>query len=277
MQFTVMSLMLSAIMNNQMYSILDTLMRFIISITLIFLNACTVLQPVHEAQPPETLGPWGFRLAALVGNSPTIATDVSGNVDTNSYSMPLEGFRIGIGLGDNFEIDDDSFLGGSLSAGNSLALKWQILGKSLFESKAGDTALTLCLRNSTGGANGFTSTPISQSSHYSTDLNLNSYDASIVLGKRVTNIFGAYAGLKDISGSVSANYRDSQNGPIVLSQSKNFNAYGALAGIYISANGSNLGFDLTLEAEYMNLPSTYSNNTTWASNITTMLGFPFRF
>jgi hypothetical protein len=251
--------------------------KYWVVLALILCTACSVLQPVHEALPPETLGPWGFRVGILAGESPTVATNLSGSTDMASYNMSMEGFRLGIGLGSSFELDDDLYLGGNASTGSSIALKWQILGHPLFETKGGDTALTFAIRNSTGSAPGLTSTDITQSSYYSSDLSLNSYDASLVLGQRFASFFGGYIGAKDISGTVTANFHAVQNGPVVATQSRNFSAYGGLAGLYLSALGNYAGFDLVFEYQYMNMPSTYSNNTIWATNYTVSMSIPFRF
>jgi hypothetical protein len=244
---------------------------------LLLLTGCSVLQPVHEALPPETLGPWGFRIGILGGTAPTIATELGNHTETPSYGLAMEGFRFGIGLGRSLELDFDSFLGGTLAVGSSVALRWQIMGQPLFEAKGGDTALTLTVRNTTGAASNFTSTPITQGSYYSSDFDLKSNDLSLVLGHRFANSFGGYVGAKGISGNVNAKYRVVKDGPVTVTQSRDFNAYGGLMGLYLAASGTNLGVDLIFEGEYMNLPSTYTDSRVWASNYSVMLGFPFRF
>lgn len=244
---------------------------------LLLCSACSVMQPVHESLPPETLGPWGFRLGYIVGSSPTIATNLGTPQDNTSYNTPLEGIRLDAGLGENLELDYDAYAGGAAASGNSVALRWQILGKPLFEAKEGDNALTVGARYTSGSAPGLTSSTITQSTYYSSDLSLNSYDFSLVYGHRFTNAFGGYAGAKDITGNVTGNFHAVNNGPVVYTESKGFTSYGALAGLYLSILGKNGGVDLNFETEYMNLPSTYSANSNWVANYSFSIAVPFHF
>ena len=249
---------------------------FYLYLVLLFLSACSVLQPVHESNAPETLGPWGFRIGAIAGSSPTVSSNLN-TTDNSSYSLPLEGFRVDIGLGRSFEFDYDAFVGGAVAAGSSYQLRWQIFGNPLFETKAGDSALTLGVRNSVGTAPGFTSSDITNASYYSADLSLNSYDVSLVYGHRMYEAFGAYIGAKNISGSVTASYHSVVNGPVVATTNKSFTAYGGVAGLYLSPHGKSAGVDLILELDYMNVPATYSTASNWVSDVNVSLGIPFHF
>lgn len=254
-------------------------MRKYLALGLIYLlSGCTVAVPVHEAFSPETLGPWGFRIGQVAGSAPYFLTKQASSTVTNVAAPgPIAGWHFGVGLSDNLEVDLEA-VGGALSVGMSGALKYQMSGANYFAAKAGNFSSAVTLRAWNAKAPDYKiSDSTSSAAYYSGEISADGYDLGVSVGKRMNDWFGAYVGLKGLTGKVQAGYRSTANGPIVTTESRNISGGGLFGAIYISPHGNNVGFDLTLQADLMYLPSLVSDEKTWYNTYLVGIAIPFRF
>ncbi len=250
--------------------------KIILILTAVFLNACAVMTPVHEAEPPEVLGNWGFKFGYLVGTSNAVGTErvLTSGQDT-VFTDAVIGSRLAFGFLDHFQFTIDAF-GGSGSTGSSAALKWQFMGNNYFEAKAGDVAMAVILRSWSG--NSFDYDPnISGDIYAESDIEGKGTDLTYLIGYRMLDWLGAYIGPKYITGKVTEKYKSVENGPVVFEDSRNVTLYGAIAGLHMSPHSKHFAFDVTMEVQYINTPATYSNVRTWQQNRTIGISVPFSF
>lgn len=243
-------------------------------LVLVSLAGCAIAVPVHEGEPPEVLGNWGFRVALLEGTAPMLATPPTNGTADGSIATPLVGFRFGVGFLDRFQLNVDSFAGIS-SGGSAFSLKYQWKGDTYFKAEKGNTVQTSVVRIWNGAAANFSLDPTF--SYPYGDIEGSGEDIAHLFGFRPTSWFGLYGGPKITAGRVTANYKTTSGGAVVATNDRGFFGGGAVGGLFLSPHGRHIGFDLNLEGEIMNLPETYSNNRMWYSTIMVTLGLPFSF
>jgi hypothetical protein len=239
------------------------------------LAACSVVVPVQEAEPPEALGDWGFRVSYFNGSSPQIAPSVG--IDSVAKSLTTSGVRLGIGFLSRAQVNVDVYHGGLNSTGDSIAIKWQWTGDTYFNADKGNLSQTTVLRAWQGTASGVALSSSSTHIFANSDLSASGEDVTQLFGYRFFKMFGIYGGPKVMWGKVAADYRDTTDGPVVQSSSRNLWGGGGLTGVFFSPRSKHAGFDLVLESEFMNMPETYSNARTWYTSVMLSVGVPFSF
>lgn len=238
------------------------------------LCACAIAVPVQEAEPPEVLGNWGFRIGYFQGAAPMLATPSATITDAQADRTPIVGYRLGFGFLNRFELDTDLYAG-IASAGSSVSLRYQWTGDTYFHAKTGNFAQTTVIRIWGGGA---TDAKLDDQFQYQYgDLEGHGQDLSHFWGYRMADWAGIYGGPKVISGTATAKYKNSDGGTIVETESRHFWGGGGIFGINISPHSKHIGFDVNFEAQCMNLPKTYSTERDWYSTYTLSLSLPFSF
>lgn len=250
--------------------------KLILVLAAVFLNACAVMTPVHEAESPEVLGNWGFKFGYLVGTSNVVGTErVLSSGQDLIYEDALIGSRIAFGFLDHFQLTFDAF-GGPGSTGSSAALKWQFKGNNYFEAKAGDVAMSFILRSWNGNTLDYDPN-ISGDIYAESDIEGKGLDFTYLVGYRMLDWLGVYIGPKYITGSVTEKYKSVDNGPVVYEASRDVTLYGAIAGLHMSPHSKHFAFDVSMEIQYINTPATYSNVRTWQQNRAIGISIPFSF
>lgn len=239
---------------------------------------CAVAVPMHELSTPETLGPLGFRLALVTGSAPAFVTpSATTNLTTRGETVPLAGYHLDVGITQNLQANVE-VLGSGVNIGTAFALKYQFMGANYFAAKAGNIASALTLRAWNSASPSFKISDVATTPTYSYgDLVAKGYDITFSYGKRFWDPFAAYIGIKAVSGDIEAKYKNAENGPIISTEARNISGAGIVAGLNLGAKSENIGFDLNLEGEAINLPSTFNNDKTWFTSFMLLLGVPFRF
>jgi hypothetical protein len=248
------------------------------SISFLFLG-CAIVAPVHEAEPPETLGPWGFRINMVTATGPTLApTQALNSTESSSLKQGLGGARLGVGIGSNLQLNVEALLTTAVGGASSASLKYQWNGSNAFAAKAGNTVTSTVLRAWSSSAIGAAAAvdPTNTVLEY-VDLKGTGYDLTQLVGTRWTDSFGGYIGPKVMTAAVRGDYRSDKNGPILSSRSRSVSGGGAVLGLYWAPHSARAGFDLTLEGQAMNLPATFTNDRVWYTTWALMLGVPLSF
>lgn len=256
-----------------------TLFSFWIGALSVLFLGCAVVAPVHEAEPPETLGPWGFRMAMINATGPALApTQSLAAMEGSSSKQGLGGGRVGIGIGSKLQLNVEALLTTSVGGSSSASLKYQWTGANAFSAKSGNNVTSTVLRAWNSSAIGAAAAvdPTNTVLEY-VDLKGVGYDLTQIFGTRWTDSFGGYIGPKVMTASVSGDYRSDKSGPILSSRSRSVSGGGAVAGLYWAPHSARAGFDATFEVQAINLPATYTNDRVWYATWALMLGVPFTF
>ncbi len=249
---------------------------------LFLLSGCVTALPVHHMESPETLGPWGFRVGFMTNTSPALATkDALSVIDDKGHDMTYIGSKLGIGIMEKFQINFEAGVNGMAGGTGIASLKWQYKGKPYFETKKGDKTSTFVIRSFNSAAADFDVADLASSEgdviYRSADLNLTGVALTHLWGYRFTDMNGVYGGPQFIQGELKAEYRNTDDGPILEEKKRNINGYGIVAGYYFAGLGRNIGFDFVLEGQLTHLPATFASKYTSYANLGILIAIPFRF
>jgi hypothetical protein len=238
---------------------------------------CAVAIPVHEAETPETLGQWGFRIGLLVGSAPALGvpSSIIGGGDPQTDESALEGLKLAVGILPNVDLGFEGYAGAFTTA-DRFSLKYQFMGPDFFASDRARWSGSLAFRygNAAGTdltfANGIYRV-------YAGTLAAKTYELSNIWGYRFAKIAGFYAAPKIIYSTIRADYTFSDGGPVVTSTSRSVTGAGTAIGLHLSPHSEHLGIEAIIEYQLMNFPATFSDDREWYSSFMLAFNIPFRF
>jgi hypothetical protein len=218
--------------------------------------------PLREGRTPETLGPKTLRGSLGKGATATVGTaagntapeDDAFNEQTGSF-LTLRGE---VGLTERIELTGESF-GGSTGGGYGIGARYQWFGPNVMKAKAGESSMT---------------SGVQLWSLDAKDSDLDDYNGNAfpyadfeALGVQLTHSYGYrlgdqwvnYFGARYVNYKMSAEYKNSAGGPVVLLEDRNFYGYGGFLGIALSAMYQGFSFELIAETNLMNMPEVYGS------------------
>ena len=247
-----------------------TRIRFFIFAIAALLNGCALAIPVHEATPPEVLDKGSFRIGQMTGSAPMVATT---RVDQSKdgLSGALAGYRLEVGVAEKWQLELQTFGGGIAGVGYTAGAKYQWSGSPYFKAKKGNSVQSTSFKYWNGAAPASKVGITNTATLYSGDLSGDGFTVAHVWGKRLADWFGVYAGPKIATGNIKADYRTTENGPIVSTDRRSFVGYGPIAGFYFAPHSEQAGFDVVLEGQALNMPATFGDDRTmyysWMLNL----------
>lgn len=241
---------------------------------LLLLTACSTVIPVHEGETPEVLSGGDFRFTTFAANSPMLATETATNTNA-AILLPSEGYRIGIGILERLQFNVELLAAGA-SVGASYSLKYQWLGDNYFDAKKGNRSQATILRSLSSAGVDLDVNEEGNIYPYA-DLEATGIDISHLFGYRTANWFGIYGGPKFITGDLTAEYKNVEDGPVIETEKRKFSGVGVIAGLHFSFTSDHIGLDIIAEYDGFQLPASYGPDKVWYNGYTLAVGIPFGF
>lgn len=242
-------------------------------------TGCALTIPLHEGRSPETLGPKTLRGSLGTGTTATVGTasgsttpeDDAFNEQTGSFST----LRGEFGLTEKIELTGESF-GGSTGGGYGAGARFQWFGPNVMKAKAGESSMT------TGIQVWSLDTKDSDLDDYVG--NAFSYADFEAIGVQLTHSYGyrlgdqwvGYFGARYVNYEMTAEYKNTSGGPVVLTEDRSFYGYGGFLGIALSAMYQGFGFELIAETNLMNMPEVYGSGRTNYRTTNFFVSVPFQ-
>jgi hypothetical protein len=241
---------------------------------LLLLTGCSTVIPVHEGETPEVLSGGDFRLTTFAANSPMLATETATNTNA-AILYPSEGYRLGIGILERLQLNVE-MLAAAASVGASYSLKYQWLGDNYFSAKKGNRSQSTIVRSLSSAGVDIDVNEEGNVYPYA-DLVAKGIDIAHLFGYRTANWFGLYGGPKFITGDVTAEYKNVEDGPVIETEKRKFSGVGVIAGLHFSFTSDHIGLDIIAEYDGFQLPASYGPDKVWYNGYTLAVGIPFGF
>ncbi len=245
-----------------------------------FLQACTLAVPVHQMMGPQTIG------KGIEGGIVTIYAPSFGAEDENaptgfSEFDALQGGRLAFSVAPNVDIEGELLAGNPFSEESvrSIAVKWQVLGNSLFTAQEGDTNLSIRAKYFRSGE--FENDSDESNSNtifdslFADDLQISGANFGISGGKMLTNWFQLYGGGQYIQGNMD--YKETDLDGVETFESRDISGYGPFFGMMFLTPGERFRFSFSLEGQYTNLPATFDDSRVWYLTYGGYANFAFSF
>lgn len=232
-----------------------------------YLSGCAVAIPLHEAEPPETLGAGGLRVGFLTGTVPMVTGgEQSSQPNSEGITAAYGALKVQVGVADRLQIGMDTLSSGSGMA-NTLGAKYQWTGSPIFDAKANEWVISSAVKMIS--AAGISNTiNLKGLTYYLGNVGASGYDINTMLGRRWTDQMGFYFGPKFLLATIKTDFKTAPEGSVIESQSRQVMGYGILSGVFLSPHSKAAGVDILLEGFMLNMPGTVSNDRFWYGGLT---------